>query len=56
MIIIRLRCGILILVLGLRIYSMAYMVNCVFLTDSDRDALAMVTAGVASVVGGLCHR
>ena len=31
------------------------MVNCVFLTDSDRDALAMVIVGVASVVGGLCY-
>ena len=55
MIIIRLRYGILILVLGLWIYDSLYGSFWVILRDSDKDTTVMEIAGVASVVGGLCY-
>jgi len=52
--IIGLRHGIMIIVLGLWIYYSVYGSFWVILHDSDCDILAIVIAGVASAVGGLC--
>jgi len=53
--IIRLRHGIIIIVLGLWIYYSVYGSFWVIMRDSDSDILAMVIPGVARVVGGLCY-
>ena len=45
-----------IIVFGPWVYYSVHGSFCVILGDSDGDILAMVVAGVASVVGGLCYR